>query len=158
MKFIAAYIVMVVGINLGFSVTAPFDTPMGPLPPMTFLVGLVFVIRDFAQRAVGHKVIPAMLVASAISYVMADPFVATASFVAFLGSELMDWAVYTFTKKPFHHRVLLSSAVGTPVDTFIFLPMIGFFSWPAAIIMISSKMIAACLVWAWYKRDIEATR
>ncbi len=144
---------MVVGINWGFSVTAPFDTPMGPLPPMTFLVGIVFVIRDFAQRAVGHKVIPAMLVASAISYLMADPFVATASLVAFLGSELMDWAVYTFTKKPFHQRVLLSSVVGTPVDTFIFLPMIGFFSWPAAIIMIASKMIAAIVVWFWYKRD-----
>ncbi|MEZ9540311.1 VUT family protein [Shewanella sp. 10N.286.51.B8] len=152
MKFIVVYILMVVGINWGFSVTAPFDTPMGPLPPMTFLVGIIFVIRDYAQRAVGHKVLPAMLVASVISYFMADPYVAMASFFAFLGSEFMDWAVYTFTKRPFHQRVLLSSIVGTPVDTFIFLPMIGFFSWPAAIIMIASKMLAAIAVWTWYKK------
>ena len=47
-----------------------------------------------------------MMVGVAISYFMANPFVATASAAAFLISELVDWAVYSFTKRPLSQRVL----------------------------------------------------
>ena len=120
-KYTLAYIVLIVVVNYGFSVVPliPFMGEMFPI--MSLVVGLIFVSRDFAQREIGHRVILAMIVAAGISYVMADPFVAIASLAAFTFSELADWTIYTFTKKEFKQRVLISSAVATPVDSVIFL-------------------------------------
>jgi hypothetical protein len=114
---------------------------------MSFLIGFVFVIRDFSQREIGHKVLGAMAIGGLLSYYMADPFVAYASVVAFMISEAVDWGVYTFTDKPLKQRILLSSLIGTPVDSAIFMLMLGFFSWYGLIIMFVSKMIGALIVW-----------
>ena len=78
---------------------------------------------------------------------MADPFVAIASVTAFLISESADWAVYTWTKKPFAQRILISSIVSTPIDSAVFLAMIGHFSILAVVLMTISKMIGALIVW-----------
>jgi hypothetical protein len=61
-KFTIAYIFSIVLINIGFIYVPliPFFDTM--YPPMTLLVGLVFILRDYAQREVGHNVIIAMLV------------------------------------------------------------------------------------------------
>ena len=146
-KYTLAYIVLIVVVNYGFSVVPliPFMGEMFPI--MSLVVGLVFVARDFAQREIGHRVILAMIVAAGISYVMADPFVAIASLAAFTFSELADWAIYTFSKKEFKQRVLISSAISTPVDSVIFLTMIGHFSITGAVLMTASKMIGALVVW-----------
>lgn len=123
-------------------------------PTASLIVGFVFVIRDFTQRAIGHYVIGAMLLASLISYVLADPTIAIASVCAFLLSEFTDWGFYTFTGKTFSQRILISSAFGTPVDSALFLYMAGFFSWPAVIAMTCSKMVGALIV-AWLVRRRE---
>ena len=117
------------------------------LAPMSFLVGFIFVIRDFSQREIGHKVLGAMAVGGLLSYYMADPFVAYASVVAFMISESVDWGVYTFTNKPLKQRVLLSSLIGTPIDSAIFMSILGFFSWYGLLIMFISKMVGALIVW-----------
>lgn len=52
MKFIIAYLLMVVFVNLGFSYLPIVTTPLGPVPLMAFFVGCVFVLRDYAQRSV----------------------------------------------------------------------------------------------------------
>ena len=154
-RYTAAYIAAIVMANFGFT-----HLPMIPLPggemlaPMSFLVGFIFVIRDFSQREIGHKVLGAMAVGGLLSYYMADPFVAYASVVAFMISEGVDWAVYTFTNKPLKQRVLLSSLVGTPVDSAIFMSILGFFSWYGLAIMFASKMIGALIVW-WMLEDDE---
>lgn len=145
------YILLIVFVNFIFSYTAPIQTPLGLLPPATFVVGVVFVLRDFVQRDIGHYVILPMLLGCALSYVMASPIVATASLTAFLLAEMTDWAIYTAIKKEFHRRVLYSSLVGVLVDTCVFLPMVGFFSWGAVFVMWSSKMVAAIAVWGYYK-------
>jgi hypothetical protein len=44
-------------------------------------------------------------------------------------------------------RILASSAVGTPIDSAIFLGMIGAFSWIGVAVMTVSKMLAALIVW-----------
>ena len=146
-KYTLAYIVLIVVVNYGFSVVPliPFMGEMFPI--MSLVVGLIFVSRDFAQREIGHRVILAMIVAAGISYVMADPFVAIASLAAFTFSELADWAIYTFSKKEFKQRVLISSAISTPVDSVIFLTMIGHFSITGAVLMTASKMVGALVVW-----------
>lgn len=158
-KYTALYILLIVAVNYAFSVVPLVELPGGgKWPPMTLVVGFIFVARDFAQKEIGHSVILAMLMAAAISYFMADPFIAVASLAAFLVSEFCDWAVYTFTKKPFSQRVLLSSALGTPVDSVIFLGIIGIASVEGVVLMSASKMIGALVVWYLIKnRDTAAS-
>ena len=147
-RYTAAYIAAIVIANFGFT-----HLPMIPLPggemlaPMSFLVGFIFVIRDYSQKEIGHRVLGAMAVGGLLSYYMADPFVAYASVVAFLISETVDWGVYTFTDKPLKQRILLSSLIGTPVDSAIFMLILGFFSWYGLIVMFASKMLGALIVW-----------
>ncbi|MEL6782377.1 MAG: VUT family protein, partial [Pseudomonadota bacterium] len=47
--------------------------------------------------------------------------IALASGIAFAVSEMVDWALFTFTKYRLSTRILLSSLVASPVDTSIFL-------------------------------------
>ena len=70
-------------------------------PPMSLVVGLIFVARDYAQREIGHRVIVAMLFAG--FFILGDgrSYVALASVVAFFISELIDWLVYSWTWQPF---------------------------------------------------------
>jgi uncharacterized PurR-regulated membrane protein YhhQ (DUF165 family) len=148
-KFTITYILSIALINIGF-VYVPlipfFDTMY---PPMSIVVGLIFILRDFAQREIGHKVFIAMFIGAFLSYIMANPYIAYASLVAFLISEIVDWAVYSFTKKPLHQRIFLSSLLSTPIDSAIFLLMIGNFSVLATITMFISKMIACLIIWYW---------
>ena len=147
-KYTAIYIVLIVLVNWGFTVTPLIPLPTGDMfPPMSLVVGFVFVSRDFAQREIGHSVIVAMLVGAVLSYFMADPYVALASLVAFLISEGADWAIYTWTKKPFEQRILLSSIASTPIDSAVFLAMIGHLSATAVVFMTLSKMIGAIIIW-----------
>tara|TARA_Y100000310_G_scaffold312730_1_gene360339 strand:+ start:232 stop:738 length:507 start_codon:yes stop_codon:yes gene_type:complete len=144
----AAYVLLILIVNYGFSVIPVVSLGGGEVwPPLSLAVGLIFVVRDYAQRQIGHWVLPAMLLGGVLSYVMADPFVAIASITAFLVSELADWAVYSFTKRPFHERILWSSIVGTPLDSAIFLAMIGAFGWVGVIVMTASKLVGALVVW-----------
>ncbi|MBT3173116.1 MAG: hypothetical protein HN333_16985, partial [Rhodospirillaceae bacterium] len=89
------------------------------------------------------------------SYFMANPFVAVASLSAFLISEFADWAVYSFTRRPFSQRILLSSLIGTPLDSIAFLAIIGHFSLVGVVAMTVSKMLGALVVW-WLIRRREA--
>jgi hypothetical protein len=97
-----------------------------PLPaiifnPLTIVTGLVFVVRDFVQREMGHKVLILMALAIAWSFYYSSPIIALASASAFAISEAADWAIYTFTKYRLSTRILLSSAVACPIDTTVFL-------------------------------------
>lgn len=149
-----AYIALIVLVNWGFTVVPLIPLPTGDMfPPMALAVGFVFVLRDYCQRSIGHWVILAMLGAGIISYFMASPYVALASVAAFLISEFADWAVYTWTKRPFAERVLWSSTLGTPIDSAVFLLMIGHFSWVAVIVMTLSKMLGALIVWQLVRKN-----
>ena len=162
-KFTILYVVLIVAVNWAFTVVHPVALPGGTMwPPVSLLVGFVFVVRDFAQREIGHFVLLAMLAGAVLSYVMADPFVAIASAVAFAVSELVDWAVYSFTGKTLSERILYSSALGTPVDSAIFLGGVdilfgvpGLLSAAAVAAMTASKMIGALAIW-WMIRRREA--
>jgi hypothetical protein len=123
---------------------------------VALIVGFVFVVRDFAQREVGHRVLLAMLAGAGLSYYMVeDPSVAVASAAAFAVSELVDWAVYSFTGRPLSQRILYSSALGAPIDSAVFLGGIGLLSATGVAAMTLSKMAGALLVW-WIVRRREA--
>jgi hypothetical protein len=151
-----AYVAAVVGVNIGFSYVPMIETVLGMFSPMAVIVGAIFVLRDFAQRRAGHFVLVAMFLAAILSYLLAAPQVAIASVLAFATSEIVDYFVYTLTKRPFRERVVISSLVSTPIDTFVFLTGIAGFSWSTFTLMIFSKMIAAGYIWAHYKLDPTA--
>jgi uncharacterized PurR-regulated membrane protein YhhQ (DUF165 family) len=150
------YIALIVAVNWGFTVVPLVKMPGGEMwPPMSLVVGFIFVVRDFAQREIGHRVLIAMLIGAALSYVMASPFVALASAAAFLVSELADWLVYTVTKRPLSQRILFSSVIGTPIDSVVFLYGIGHLTVSGVAAMTASKLIGALIVW-WMIRRREA--
>ena len=142
------YVANVVLVNWLFTVIPPLALPGGEVwPPASLIVGFTFVIRDYAQREIGHYVLAAMLAGGLLSWGMAGPEVAFASVAAFLTSEILDWAVYTWTGRPFSQRVLLSSLLSTPVDSAVFLALVGFISVPAVLLMTASKMVGAFVVY-----------
>lgn len=148
----ALYIANVVLCNWLFAVVPMIDLgSYGMLSPIAALVGFTFVLRDYAQRSIGHYVVPCMIVACIISFFMADPYVALASATAFAVSEIADYALYTLTKRPFHQRVLMSSAVSTPVDTVVFLWWINALTPATVVLMIVAKLLAAVGIWWYYE-------
>ncbi|MEC9454583.1 MAG: hypothetical protein VYE58_05855 [Pseudomonadota bacterium] len=153
----AIYIGLIVLVNWLFIVVQPVDMGGGEMwPPVALVVGLIFIARDFAQRVIGHWVLAAMLVAGVLSYFLADPFVAYASVAAFAISELADWLVYSFTKRSFAQRILFSSALATPLDTIVFLGIMGWLSAPAVLAMTASKLVGALIVWYLVRNRMEA--
>jgi hypothetical protein len=110
--------------------TADLTEALGPLfgtahkivfNPLTIATGMVFVVRDFVQREMGHRVLILMALAIAWSFYYSWPVIALASATAFAISESVDWLLFTFTKYRLSTRILLSSAVAAPVDTTVFL-------------------------------------
>lgn len=153
LKSTALYVLLIVAVNYAFSVVPLVKLPDGTLwPPVSLVVGFVFVVRDFAQREVGHRVLLAMMVGAVISYFMASPMIAVASTAAFLISELTDWAVYSFTRRPLSQRILFSSVIGTPVDSVVFLAGVGILSTAGVVAMTASKLLGALVVWWMIRR------
>lgn len=150
---VVAYIATVVLVNVGFSFVPMISTPIGLLSPMAVVVGAVFVIRDYAQRRAGHGVLIAMGLATALSYVLADPYVAIASAIAFAASEIADYLVYSFTRRSFRERVLISSLVSAPIDTAVFLFGINGFTIGTFVLMVLSKLVAAAIIWYIYRTN-----
>lgn len=155
MLTVITYIASIIGVNWLFDVTPVLTLPDGgSWSPASLIVGFVFVVRDFAQRRVGHNILWAMLTGIVISWWMADPAVAIASAAAFAIGELADWALYTFTQKPLSQRILLSSAIGAPLDSYVFLYLLGIASAGGILIMSLSKMVGALVVfWLVRKRE-----
>lgn len=154
-RFTALYIALIVAVNIGFSAVPLVELPGGVMwPPMSLVVGFVFIVRDFAQREIGHRILWAMAVGVGLSYLMADPFVALWSAIAFLVSELADWAVYTFTKRPMSERVIYSSFLSAPVDSAVFLIGLGIATPAGIATMTASKLLGAVAVW-WLMRRRE---
>ncbi len=114
--------------------------------PVTIITGLVLVVRDFAQREIGHKVLIAMMIALAITVVLAGPKLALASGAAFAISELVDWILFTFTRFRLSTRVFLSSLIAAPIDSVVFLAGAGFFTIANVIMSITGKMTGAIVI------------
>ena len=89
--------------------------------PLTIATGMVFVVRDFVQREMGHRVLVLMALAIGWSFYYSWPVIALASGIAFAISETADWLIFTFTKYRLSTRILLSSALAAPIDTTVFL-------------------------------------
>jgi queuosine precursor transporter len=145
--WVAFYIVAIVLVNWTFTVLAPWATPLGDLYIANVIVGFVFVLRDYAQREIGHKVLLATLLAGGITYLMVDPAIAVASITAFVISEMADWAVYSFTRRPLQSRILISSLISVPLDTVVFQHLAGYLTPAAFTTEVLSKAVGVAIVW-----------
>ncbi len=147
------YIALILAINVAFVHVPLIALPNGEMwPPISLAVGFTFVVRDYAQKHVGHNVLWCMLIGCGLSWYFATPELALASALAFAFGELADWAVFTFTKKPFSQRILYSSLVGAPIDSVIFLSLVGIATPFSVISMTLSKFLGAFIVFMLVKR------
>ncbi len=147
------YIALILAINVAFVHVPLIALPNGEMwPPISLAVGFTFVVRDYAQKHVGHHVLWCMLIGCALSWYFATPELALASALAFAFGELADWAVFTFTKKPFSQRILYSSLVGAPIDSIIFLSLVGIATPFSVISMTLSKFLGAFIVFMLVKK------
>jgi uncharacterized PurR-regulated membrane protein YhhQ (DUF165 family) len=120
---------------------------MGTLYLANVIVGFVFVLRDYAQREIGQRVLLATLLAGIPVWYFAGPGLAVASLCAFFIAETSDWAVYSFWKKPLQQRILVSSLLSVPLDTVVFQQLAGYLTPAAFVTEVASKAIGVFIVW-----------
>lgn len=151
------YLFFIVAINYAFAYAPMIHIGQAAAPSATLLAGFIYVLRDLAQRQCGHKVWIAMLAGCALSYGLASHETAIASALAFLVGESLDWAVFTFTGWPLSRRILLSSSLSAPIDSLIFLSMIGWLSGPGFALMVLVKLLGVVMLWGvWrYRRTLQ---
>ena len=89
------------------------------------MIGLALVLRDLVQRRLGARwAIGAILAGAALSAALAPPALVVASSVAFLLSELVDFAVYTpLQRRRLVLAVVASGLVGLVIDSVLFLQL-----------------------------------
>jgi len=158
------YVLLIPFVNWSFA-----HVPTVPLPdggawsPMAIVTGLILVVRDFAQHEVGHSIMALLIVGILISFFMAPPEIALASAAAFAVSELVDWFIFTVSKRPLSQRVLLSSAISAPLDSAVFwflasLAVAGVFTWLTVATAITSKLAGCYVVYLLLKRRESSLR
>lgn len=146
-----SYVLMIVFINVGFAYMPIFLIFGHKSSPMDPIAGIVYLVRDFAQRELGHKIFIAMAIGSILSYFLATPTVALASISAFVAGELIDWSIFTFTKKPLSQRLILSSCISAPIDSFIFIYILGYLNPISFSLMCGGKIIGVVIIWFFWK-------
>ena len=155
------YVALIPFINWSFTWAPMWEVlPGWAFNPVTIVTGLVLVVRDFAQREVGHYVLIAMAIALILTAFLAGPELALASGGAFAIAELVDWALFTFTKYRLSTRILLSSAIAAPLDTTIFLYGAELIrsdqlTMPNVTMSIIGKMFGAILIWWIVRSEFE---
>ncbi|HWA01559.1 MAG TPA: VUT family protein [Caulobacterales bacterium] len=151
----AAYVALMPLINWSFSAVPTFPIPHwlggGAFQPLAIVTGFVLVVRDFAQNEVKHWIFAAMVAGLMLSSLTSWIQVVAASGAAFMVSETVDWAVYTFVKRPLSERVLLSSAISAPLDQIVFIFLASFvvpgiFAFGTIMTGIVSKLVGALVV------------
>jgi uncharacterized PurR-regulated membrane protein YhhQ (DUF165 family) len=101
--------------------------PVGPdllAPAGVYFAGLAFTFRDLAQEKVGRGWIVAAIVAGAVISGAVSTKFALASGIAFLISEMLDFAVYTpLRRRNWIGAVVASNVVGLIADSILFLAL-----------------------------------
>lgn len=123
MIYLLGYIATIVLANWFIQAFGIWPIGFGLYAPAGVLwVGVSFTMRDLTQEALGKRwVLLAILIGAALSAFVSLQF-ALASGVAFLVSELADFAVYTpLRARNWLGAVALSNTVGLVLDSALFL-------------------------------------
>lgn len=137
-------------IPVGFGLMAPSGV---------LLIGLALVLRDWLQELTNWKwSAVAVGIGAIVSWLLADPFIALASAVAFFTAEMLDLAVYTPLRRSGRSLAILASGlVGSVVDSMLFV-YLAFGSLEFSAGNVVGKLYATALVAAFiYLRGKHAT-
>jgi|CXWL01.1.fsa_nt_gi uncharacterized PurR-regulated membrane protein YhhQ (DUF165 family) len=154
-RWSALYVGLMPFINWSFAAVPTAAIPDwlggGAFQPLAIVTGLVLVVRDFAQRELKHWIWGAMIVGLLLSTLTSWITIVFASGLAFLISETVDWAVYTFSKRPLSQRIMTSSLASAPLDQLVFIGLAaqvvpGIFAWGTILTGIASKLLGAWIV------------
>lgn len=154
-RWSAIYVGLMPFINWSFAAVPTAAIPDwlggGAFQPLAIVTGLVLVVRDFAQRELRHWIWGAMIVGLLLSTLTSWITIVLASGLAFLISETVDWAVYTFSKRPLSQRIMTSSLASAPLDQLVFIGLAaqvvpGIFAWGTILTGIASKLLGAWIV------------
>lgn len=121
---------------------------IGPLyfPAGAVMIGLTFSFRDMVQRRYGKwQCWIWMVVASVITYLF-NQQIAVASMSAFLISEGVDWAIYTYIGGSFRKRLIASNIFGVPLDSIVFVALAFGWNWQAIIGQTVVKLVSSMAV------------
>lgn len=121
--WLALYIATIPAANWTLAHFGIWDIGGLMVPSGTLWIGAALTLRDLAQNKLGRlPVVAGILVGAGLSFAIAPAF-ALASGVAFLVSELADFAVYTPLEQRGHWLggIALSNTVGALVDSVLFL-------------------------------------
>jgi queuosine precursor transporter len=120
---VVSYILTIFAANWAIDTYGPVSVGFGLMAPAgVYFAGLAFTLRDITQATLGRRaVVAAILVGAALSVLVSTSF-AVASGVAFLVSELADFAVYTpLERRGWLVAVAASNMVGLVLDSVLFL-------------------------------------
>lgn len=157
--FLAAYIASIVAANWMTATFGLLSIGFGlAVTAGTFAAGAALVLRDGVQTALGKAwVLGAIVAGAALSFALSTPSIAVASAIAFLVSELVDFAVFTPLRgRSLPAAVLLSSIVSAPVDTVLFLHIAGFgVTWQAVLgqFIVKTALALVAALWLAWRRS-----
>jgi uncharacterized PurR-regulated membrane protein YhhQ (DUF165 family) len=158
-KATLAYVVLIVFINSLFCNVPEVSVFAHSFSPADIAVGFIYIFRDFAQREIRSYVLFAMLLGGVLSYLFAESAVATASLCAFFVGEIIDWLIFTWTRKPLSQRLLWSALCSSPLDSLVFLSIAGHLQWLDLILMTLMKFCGVFVVWlSWQLRANRMAR
>lgn len=117
------YLATIVGANWAIQTFGLVPVGFGLMAPAgVYFAGLALTLRDLTHDALGRRWVLAAIVAGAALSAVISPAFALASGVAFLLSELADFAVYApLRERRWLLAVAASNAVGLVVDSALFL-------------------------------------
>ena len=126
-------------------------------PAGVYFAGLAFTLRDLLQERLGRLwTVAAIVIGAALSSLVSPQF-ALASGVAFLLSELADFAVYTpLRRRAWVAAVVASNLVGLTIDSALFLWLaFGSLDFLPGQILGKVWMTAAAVaaLWLWRRRQ-----
>lgn len=137
-------------VPVGFGLVAPAGV---------YFAGLAFTLRDVVQESLGRVVAVLAIVAGAALSALVSPQFAVASGIAFLVSELADFAVYTpLRRRNWLGAVLASNTVGLVADSAIFLSLaFGSLEFLTGQVVGKAWMtaLAVAVLWGWRRSRRE---
>ena len=119
-------------------------------PSGVLMIGAALALRDAVQEALGRVWVLTLVVAgAAMSLAVSPPALAIASAVAFLLSELLDFAIYDrLRRRALAWAVLLSGMAGAVLDSLLFSALaFGTIAWAPGLIL--AKVYASAAYAAW---------
>lgn len=159
MVYLVGYIATIFGANWAIATFGLVPVGFGLVAPAgVYFAGLAFSLRDLVHDHLGRGWTLGAIVAGAGLSALVSPQFALASGVAFLVSELADFAVYSpLRAKGWLTAVAASNVVGLVLDSALFLWLaFGSLDFLAGQLVGKAWMtlIAIAALWAWRRVDL----